>query len=92
MLASMQHLLLHSMGHRPRFEVTMRVAFFSIVAQSIAIVPIPGLSLFAAEAYTVAIQTVGFKKVYRLRTTAALIVSIVPFLILKFLPACMMGW
>lgn len=86
-LATIQHLFLLVMGRRPRFELTMRIAFFSIVAQSLAIVPIPGLSALAAEIYTVALQAVGFKRVYRLGTAAALFVSVVPALIVQILPA-----
>jgi hypothetical protein len=86
-LASIQHLFLLIMGRRPRFELTMRVAFFSIVAQSLAIIPIPGLSALAAEIYTVVLQAVGFKRVYRLGTAAALFVSVGSALIVQLLQA-----
>jgi len=90
-LASMQHFLLFLLGRRSRFELTLRVAFFSIAARSLAIVPVPGLSLLAAEVYTVAVQTVGFRKVYHLRTRTALFVSAVPMLIIQLIPVGVAG-
>lgn len=90
-LASIQHFFLFLMGRRSRFELTLRVAFFSVAAQALAVVPVPGLSLLAAEVYTVAVQTVGFKRIYRLSTAAAVFVALVPTIIIELIPAGLMG-
>jgi len=92
LVASVQHFLLFVVGRRSRFELTVRIAFFAIVAQALAIIPIPGLSMLAAEVYTVALWTVGFKKVYGIGTWAALFVAVVPAILVRLLSVGLGGF
>jgi hypothetical protein len=85
MVAVLQHMLLYVVGRKSNFELTLRITFFSIVAESLAIAPIPLAAMIAAEIYGVVLQVLGFRKVYDIGTLRALFIALVPPILIVLL-------
>jgi hypothetical protein len=91
LVAAVQHVLLFALGRRSRFELTVRITFFSIAAQSLAIVPIPLAAMLAAEVYGIVLQVLGFRKVYDVGTASAVLIALLPPVLIVLLMAGLGG-